>query len=50
MKIVDNPKDLGAFSEISRLRFMLLLLVFYEEVVKEHSKITEQYICKKLKR
>lgn len=49
-KIANRPNNLGAFSKISGLRFMLLLLpVFYEQAVKEHSKITEQYICKKIK-
>ena len=49
-KIVNRPKNLGAFSKISGLRFMLLLLpTFYDQAVKEHSKITDQYICKKIK-
>ena len=49
-KIVDRDKELGAFSKIAGLRFMLLMLpAFYDQAVNEKEKMSRQYVSKKLK-
>lgn len=48
-KMLPRTKKYSAFSRISGLRFMLLLLpAFYKQAVEEQSKITEEYICNKI--
>lgn len=50
-KIVDRDKDLGAFSKIAGIRFMLLMLpAFYDQAVNEKEKLSRQYVSKKLKK
>lgn len=49
-KIVDRDKDLGAFSKIAGLRFMILMLpTFYEQACADRSPITKDYIKDKIK-
>ncbi len=49
-KIVDRDKDLGAFSKIAGLRFMILMLpAFYNQAVNEKEKFSHSYVSKKLK-
>ena len=49
-KIVDRDKDLGAFSKIAGLRFMILMLpAFYDQAVNEKEKMSRNYVSKKLK-
>lgn len=44
-KIADRDKELGAFSKISGIRFMLLmLLAFYEQAVEERERFSSEYI------
>lgn len=48
-KIIDRDKDLGAFSKISGLRFMILMLpAFYDQAVIEKEKFSRAYVSKKL--
>lgn len=49
-RIIDRDKELGAFSKIAGLRFMLLMLpAFYDQAVNEKEKLSRQYVSKKLK-
>lgn len=49
-KIRDRDKELGAFSKIAGLRFMLLMLpAFYDQAVNEKEKISRAYVSMKLK-
>ncbi len=49
-KIADRDRDLGAFSKISGLRFMILLLPhFYDQAAKNRDKITASYIENKIR-
>lgn len=48
-KISDRNKDLGAFSKIAGLRFMILMLpTFYEKAVSEQKQFTKSYVEKSL--
>ena len=48
-KIAERDKELGAFSKIAGLRFMILLLpAFYDQAVNEKRKFSRQFISKKL--
>ena len=48
-KIADREKDLGAFSKMAGLRFMILLLpTFYDQAISDKEKITSSYVRKKL--
>lgn len=48
-KIVDRDKDLGAFSKIAGLRFMILMLPsFYEKALHDRKKFTKEYVTKTL--
>lgn len=48
-KIIDRDKDLGAFSKIAGLRFMILMLPsFYEKSINDRSKFNKDYVSKTL--
>lgn len=48
-KIADRDKELGAFSKIAGLRFMILLLPsFYEKSINDKKKFTKEYVSKTL--
>lgn len=49
-KIVDRDKDLGPFSKIAGIRFMILMLpAFYDQAVNEKEKFSRTYVSKKIK-
>ena len=48
-KIVDRDKDLGAFSKIAGLRFMIIMLpTFFEQAVKDKASFKKAYITNKI--
>lgn len=48
-KFVDRDKDLGAFSKVAGLRFMIIMLpTFYEQACADRSPITHVYIKNKV--
>lgn len=48
-KIVDRDKDLGAFSKIAGLRFMIIMLpAFFEQAVRDQSPLNQTYISDKI--
>lgn len=48
-KIVDRDKDLGAFSKVSGLRFMIIMLpTFFEQAMNDKSKFETDYIKNKI--
>lgn len=49
-KMADRDKDLGAFSKIAGLRFMILMLpAFYDQAVNDKEKFSSSYVSGKLK-
>ncbi len=48
-KIIDRDKDLGAFSKIAGLRFMILMLpTFFEQAINDKSIFNKLYVADKL--
>lgn len=48
-KIVDRDKDLGAFSKIAGLRFMIIMLpAFFEQAIKDRVAFNQSYITTKI--
>lgn len=48
-KIADRDKDVGAFSKIAGLRFMMLMLpTFYDQATSEKEKFNKKYVESKL--
>lgn len=48
-KFVDRDKDLGAFSKIAGLRFMIIMLpTFYEQAINDRSPLNTTYVKDKL--
>lgn len=48
-KIVDRDKDLGAFSKMAGLRFMITMLpTFFEQAINEKASFHQAYVAKKI--
>ncbi|MCM1468216.1 MAG: hypothetical protein NC086_08720, partial [Alistipes sp.] len=48
-KIVDRDKDIGAFSKIAGLRFMILMLpTFFEQAIHDRASFSQGYITDKI--
>lgn len=49
-KMADRDKDLGAFSKIAGLRFMIWMLpAFYDQALNEKQKFSSEYVSQKVK-
>lgn len=50
-KIVDRDKDLGAFSKIAGLRFMIIMLpTFFEQAINDRVAFNQSYVTDKIKK
>lgn len=48
-KIVDRDKDLGAFSKIAGVRFMIIMLpTFYEQAINDRAPFNQTYVTDKI--
>lgn len=48
-KIVDRDKDLGAFSKIAGVRFMIIMLpTFYEQAINDRTPFNQAYVTDKI--